>query len=398
MPDILQLKKCSYKGIEFAFVETTTTGGNRLIKYNYPGSDVQAIERQGKAPRSFTIPAILPYDGYFAKKEQLINILDDGEKGVLVHPFWGDIENIVVGAWTLDEKITNLGRAVLTIQFELDDAVGVPIDAGDLQTLTGTQFSLLNEILSSDVSDIFNVSLGFIGNFTDANITLNDMADAFVAVSERAKQIPAQSGPFFKVVDSFRNSTIENIQKPDKLATDITTVFEAMDDLYETPEERYFVCQGLYNFGEGDIRIRETTAGRIERKRNRDLLNSTIKTLALSYSYYYSVQITYETTEDIDRVQSDLETQYSRIRQDRLVSNAVLEQMDRTRVQAIKTLDNVRVTTRQIFTISGVLLQPLSVLIYAWYGDLKLVDTIADLNNIKQNAFVAGEIKLVIDD
>ena len=115
--DIIQLKTAKYKGVEFLFEDAATTGGNRLIKFNYPGSDKQSIEVQGKAPRSFNITAWIPHENYYQERDNLLRVLEDGEEGVLTHPTFGDVEKVISGVYTLTEVISELGRAKITIPF-----------------------------------------------------------------------------------------------------------------------------------------------------------------------------------------------------------------------------------------------------------------------------------------
>ena len=63
-------------------------------------------------------------------------------------------------------------------------------------------------------------------------------------------------------------------------------------------------------------------------------------------------------------------------------------------MQAQDTLDQVRVNTSQVITIET-RRQPLSVLVYSYYGSTELTDTIAELNNIKENAFVEGSVQVL---
>ncbi len=123
-------------------------------------------------------------------------------------------------------------------------------------------------------------------------------------------------------------------------------------------------------------------------------MKSSVRTTALSYAYVNAVQVEFDTTNDLDLVQNELEAQYITVRDDQIVSNATQEQLDRTRVQAIKTLDNARVTSKQIITVNTPRI-PLSVLLYQWYGNTDLFDVIAELNNVKENAFVEGDIKIL---
>ena len=105
MADLIQLKTANYKGVEFAIRDMPTTGGNRIIKFNYPGSDKQSIEVQGKAPRSFSLTAVIPHENYFSERDELLRVLEDGERGTLVHPTFGAIENVINGEFSLNENI-----------------------------------------------------------------------------------------------------------------------------------------------------------------------------------------------------------------------------------------------------------------------------------------------------
>ena len=82
------------------------------------------------------------------------------------------------------------------------------------------------------------------------------------------------------------------------------------------------------------------------------------------------------------------------VRDNERLSNESLEQLDRLRVQAQKTLDNARVTASSIITVETRLM-PLSVFVYSYYGSTDNMDTIAALNNINQNAFIEGEIRIL---
>ena len=72
MSDIIQLKSGKFKGVEFLFSEMPTTGGNRLIKYNFPGSDKQNIERQGLKPRAYTFTIWVPAENYYQERDDLL--------------------------------------------------------------------------------------------------------------------------------------------------------------------------------------------------------------------------------------------------------------------------------------------------------------------------------------
>ena len=394
MTTIIELKSAKYKGVEFLFEDMPTTGGNRLIKFNFPGSDKQAIERQGKVPRTFNLTAIIPHEGYYQQRDNLLRVLEDGEEGVLTHPTFGDIENVINGQYTLTEKLTEIGRAQISIPFEVNDAPGIPQESGDLASQVQTLSDALNAQLTADLGDSYSVNKNLSGNFSDALDNLDNVAAQFRAAGEFAESTTENITRFRSSVNTFSASIGSLIDTPASLATSISGLFEDLNNLYEAPETLLGAFELLFSFGDDDPVVNPNTVSRVERKRNRDLIRANIRVQALSYAYLSAAESDYQTTEDLDLVQDDLEAQYLDARENQLLTNEALEELDRLRVQAQKSLDVARVHARSIITVETPL-KPLSVLVYEYYGDTSLVGIIAELNNINQNAFVEGEIRIL---
>ena len=392
--DLIQLKTAKYKGVEFLFEEASTTGGNRLIKFNYPGSDKQSIEVQGKAPRSFTLPVWIPHENYYQERDNLLRVLEDGEEGVLTHPTFGDIEKVINGVYTLTEVISELGRAKITIPFEVNDSPGIPQQSGNLASQVQEESSLLNTQLGADLSGGYEVSANATGNFTDALETVGGAVDSLNTAASVGDPLTEEAAQYQASINAVAGKIGNLVTSPADLAESVAGLFESLNNLYDSPTDALGSMRSLFNFGDSDPVIDETTTGRIERKRNRDLMRSNMRVQALSYAYLNAGLIEYSTTDALELVQSELEVQYLDARDNQLLSNESLEQLDVVRVQAQKTLDDARVTTSSIITIETDL-KPLSVLVYQYYGNTDLVDVIADLNNIKQNAFVEGEIRIL---
>ena len=395
---MIDLKMCRYKGVEFLFDSMPTTGGNRLVKFNYPGSDKQSVERQGKAPRTFTITAIIPHDDYYRNRDELLRVLDDGLAGTLSHPTFGEIENIINGVYTLTEKITELGRATITIPFEVDDAKGIPIQSEELTTQVQAESTALNDQIEVDLDIGYEVEPNNTGNFADAETNLGGIVSAFNIAADSSAKVTSKAAEYKKTLKEFNDNIRSFIREPvtgkDKLSSSIVGLFTEIGSLFDLPADAYAAYKKVFDFGNEDVAIKENTFGRIERSKNRKLIKANVKAQSLSFAYVEAVQIDYGTTDDLDIVQDELETQYLDIRNNQLMSNEALEHLDILRVVALKALDDARVGTRRIITIETKR-RPLSVLIYAFYGNTDLMDVIADINNIKQNAFVEGEIKIL---
>lgn len=415
---MIELKTATYKKVEFLFEDMTTTGGNRLIKFNFPGSDKQAIERQGKTPRAFNFKIIIPHENYFQKRDEVLRILEDGKEDTLTHPTFGDVEKVINGPYTLTEKITELGRGEITVSFEVNDSPGIPIQSGDLPAQVEEQNENVVTEISTDLEESYEVSRNFSDNFTDAIDNLNELSAAISNAANFADPIFSKISAFQSSVSAFTSSISKLIQAPQNLASSIRGMLEDLNNLFDLPGDILGAFNSLFGFGDDDPEIQSNTAGRVERRQNRDLIRSDVRIQSLGFSYLAASQIEYQTTEELDLVQETLEAQYQQARKGRLlirgvkaevdkqtvdqvakenrelISNESFEALDRLRVQAQKTLDEVRVNTRSIITIETPL-KPLTILVFEYYGSTELTETIAELNNIKQNAFVEGDVRIL---
>lgn len=394
MSDIIQLKAAKYKGVEFLFEDMPTTGGNRLIKYNFPGSDKQSIERQGRAPRSFTLIAIIPHENYYIRRDALLHVLEDGERGVLTHPTFGDVENVINGVYSLREITSELGRAKITIPFEIDDQPGVPQQSGNLPSQIASGLQSFTTQLETDLADQYFVNSGLTGNFSDALSNVAQVPAIFGQASEFSQPLVDNIAGFRKRVASFSAAVGGLIQTPSALASEISGLFEDLGRLYDSPKILFGAFQLLFGFGASDPATPPTTTARIERVNNRNLLRTNMRGQALGYAYLNAALTEYQTTVELEEAIGVLEAQYLDMRNNQQLTDEAQEQLDVLRVQTYAALDAIRINTRSIITIETPL-RPLSVLVYAYYGSTELVDTIADLNNITQNAFVEGELRIL---
>lgn len=415
MTDIIQLKTARYKGVEMPFEAMSTAGGNRIVRFNFPGSDKQSVEVQGKAPREFTLDFWIPHENYYQERDAFLAVLEDGELGVLTHPTFGDVENVINGKYTLTETISELGRARVSVPFFIDDAgEGIPIQSANLPAQVATDTAALNEQLGLDF-EFYGVTISFSGNFTDA---AESMGAAIAAIAEAASLFdpsPEDAAEFTQQVNVLANNIGSLVESPPAFSTGVSVLFESLNNLFDSPELTLAVFESLFEFGSDDPSVVQNTVGRKERKINRDILRTQMAAQALSFAYLSSSQIEFQTDDEITEVQDRLEVQYLAIKTGNIISNETtstrlpddqsqpnayllsnesFEQLDRLRTQAQLVFDGAQVNTNTIITVNTPL-RPLSVLVFAYYGSTELVETIAELNDVKQNAFVDGDIRIL---
>ena len=119
----------SYDGFPFVIEASTTTGGRKTSKKEYPNRNDQTIEDLGLRPRGYTLKIVVHSstpDNYFRERDAFLNILDKGGARELTHPYYGRLSNMAVTSWTLGEEDTRLGEGKLTVTFDPSEGTGVP--------------------------------------------------------------------------------------------------------------------------------------------------------------------------------------------------------------------------------------------------------------------------------
>lgn len=309
-----QLSPATYKGAPFLVNRVSTSGGRKTVQHDFPNSNIQVIEDLGLSPREYRISAIIADPNYIQKRDTLLRALEEGGKGVLVHPFYGRIENIVARTFTLNEDVSRLGDTVVEIVFAPSETDGLPTQSintvSQISTLSGT----VSGNIVSDISDLFKVTNSFQGNFASAANKLNGIADAFGINAQLPTVSASQINRFNSLVGNFESSINTLIGNPSELAADIQEIFVEFPKLYETATQQTDALALFFDFGDSDITINPTTAGLIERKQNNDVLNNAMKAFALSEAYVSSAQIDFTTVDDVENTADTLELAFQSIK------------------------------------------------------------------------------------
>ena len=396
MAEIIETKEASYKGVEFLWRSAPTAGGRRVIPFLYPRSDKQAIEDQGLVPRKFSVTGIIAHENYFAVRDNLLRVLEDGEAGTLVHPTFGEINRVRAGRYTLNEKISELGRAEITMEFFIEDSSGIPRVAANRTSQVQAASDVLNASLAADVAEGYGATSSFTGNFESATENSLNISESMAESIKQIQPLTDKLNEFRGKITAYTNNVTSLIQEPSNLADSVGLLFSSMNDLYAAPAQTIDVLAGLFGFGDSDPVFSQNTAGRIERKKNQDLLRANMKAQSLSYAYLNAVQVDFDNETALISVNDQLEAQYLDVRKNELLSNESLLNMDLLRIAANAALSDILLNTRKVITIETRRI-PLSVLVYQYYGSTDLVPTISILNDIQQNAFVSGQVQILTE-
>jgi len=315
-----ELHPASYKDIPFLVNTTSLTGGRKHAKHEFPNSNIQNIEDLGLKPREYKISAIINEPNYRAKRDALLRALDSEGSGVLIHPFYGRIENMAAVDYTLIEDVGILGDLTIQIDFKPSNSDGLPVETENTLSIIEESGTSVFDNITADIGNLFNVTNAFTGNYRDAQDKLNSFVLAVTGNTKTLTSLTGASNDFNQLVSNFQSSINTNINQPLLLAQGMSDIFAALPGLYDSAQSQFSVQSLFFTFGDDDVAIPQTTAGRIERQENRDLINNAVKGYALSQAYTSSAAIDFQTVSEIEEVESTLEVAFQSVKDSAVLS------------------------------------------------------------------------------
>jgi prophage DNA circulation protein len=390
-----RLYTASFRGVEFYVTDASTRGGRKLVTHEFPNTDRRYVEDLGRLQKEFTVSAIISGNNYIQDRNSLIEALETPGRGLLVHPFYGNLQ-VVPRPYTLIEDTRELGRARFDITFQRSEENIFPeANFSNLSNISRQADNSLDRSVQ-DIIDNFNVDPNFPDNFTDAQNTIDRIVGSFESNSRtsiRNRDNLNQFDAELKDAERDKNQAIDN---PEQLSEQIKQLIELLERVLEGSDRKIRVYSRFYDIGDNRARLEQNTQQRIERQINRDTLNKAIQAAALIQSYRNAVMIEYGNIRELNENRNLLEDQYKKVLASDITSNETKREIETLRNEVRKFFEEEELNVNRIDEIN-VNTQPLTLLTYSYYGSTANVERLADLNDINDNAFIEGLIEILTD-
>lgn len=389
-----ELSPASYKGVNFLVTSARLAGGRKDVKHSYPNKNTQVIEDLGKMPRTYNLEIVITGADYIQARDRLINVLEEGGLGPLVHPFYGRIENIAARTYTLNEDMTALGEGRLSVVFGPSNDTGIPQASTNTLNNVAAKNKALQDAVKADIGEGFTVTESFTGNFSAAVELLNDTVDAFTENTSVLQASADEIDGYTRQISDFSENVLSLVTAPVALADSLGNLFSTVGNLYPTAAATAAVLTGFFDFGDGGAAVRPTTAGRVERANNANIINSAMQSMSLGYAYLNSVQIDFETTEEIEAVADNLEIQYKKTAENDGLSDDAKSVMIDLRLAAQDFFEAEKLTVRKTITVHTSLTSARE-LAYRYYGSSEDGERLVNLNDAQDVTFIEGRVKVL---
>ncbi len=399
------LVPASYKGVPFLVDGSTVQGGLKAVKHTFPNSDNQVIETLGTRQRTFQLRAFITGDEttYIQKRNDLIRVLETEGSGILVHPIYGSINNIISTQYTLSEDFGTLGEARFGITFEYDFTQSVPsLSTDNLVPRIATLSETVTTASSAGFLSVYSVAGLSAGDITDAINKGRDLVAAITEATEVFTQVTDQINSYASNLAAMSSDIVNLVQQPVAFFDSFNTLIAGVVGLYVTAQESFDVLVGLFGFGDDDLTLPNTTQSYINRTTNRDAVNEAVQILSLSNAYLIATEISLQSVAQQDAILQTLEIQFQKLYDSTTVDTDTKLALQDLRQVSQENFDNQRnaaqaglgsvslLQTTPIFTFTT----SARLLAYQYYGSADQGEDIVLLNDLHDASFVSGDLEI----
>lgn len=111
------LQDASFKGVAFDVMNMDETDGKVLVEHTKPFTNGVMLEDMGTQGRQIQVSAVFWGKQYHSRLNKLLETLAEQGSGVLVHPIWGRLQNMVAASWSVRHEADYVDYATLDITF-----------------------------------------------------------------------------------------------------------------------------------------------------------------------------------------------------------------------------------------------------------------------------------------
>ncbi|RLC69255.1 MAG: hypothetical protein DRH97_00150 [Chloroflexi bacterium] len=390
------LLKGSIDGIPFNFTESAVTDGGSTIVHSYVNSDNVDQEEVGKPPRSFNMNIYVHGVGreYYRNRDSMEAILSRGAGKDLVHPTQGKLYVVVDGPYTLNESIAEIGIAPISVKFTVIDRVGFVRSKVTPQKVFN-QAEFIATLNSAKFGPEYGIST--LSAMQQAQKFVKDLAAGFKK-AEGLINDPTKLGEFTSQLLGFEKG---NFTSGVDLARDIFDLYGATYGFITTAKSRFDFFAGLFGFGDDAPTIPQTTRTRVEQANNQVLQAMITQSNALVYATAASVEIEYQTEDELNNTNIVIQAQFQKILNDDITTSEQYTELQSIRVNFTEITKSLALDVSRIIEIE-VFNTGLSTLIYQYYGmtegteEFELIySLIISLNGLEETGGITGTLKII---
>lgn len=394
-----QYRAASFRGVPFSVQSSDSAFGRRTVKHEYPGRDKPDVEDLGRAAREFAIEAIVLGDDYMAKRDALIDAIEQPGSGKLVHPYYGDLTISVTSPVKVKESTADGGSARIsftcteagenifpTQTTSLGDQVTAAVDGAQSQAQADFVSAFQTTQVSPFVAGAAQLQAGgLLGSISAAAGLVTGARDA---IAHLGQSITDAAGGIVSLVGDAAG-----------LAFSITSNFQLLTrTVAADARSALALAKMFYGYGADLLPVPQTTPSRISQAANQAAIVSLVRVTAAGEA----VQALHDVEFDSFQEAQALLEETSGFIDDLMMtaSDSVYDRLRALRAALVQDITARGADLSRLVSLTTVVSEPALALAYRLYGASQLpgdaADDILSRNHIGNPLFVAAGLELEI--
>lgn len=401
-------QQASFRGIPFLYTDFSQTGGRKYKTFEYPNLDNRVTQDLGGYQRIYRMTATIADTtaNYKNARQQFIDALEQEGVGVLIHPIEG-VKNVFAHPYTLKESISFTGKAVFELTFEETGVQLYPDQSPSNASNIGQQLNSLISQINSNFQEVWSVISYYEGNIIYSANLIQGMVQVFTNAGSIASNQIDSFNNYIKNLNLLEENKYKYTSDSTSLTNNVQTLFSNAGQLGNTNFDTLDIFQSFFNYNPFSS-VPQTTVPNEQREQNRIISNQLINAMGWAYYALFAANTSFETEEDIQTQQQILNNQFIYIVNNNTyidinnISSIILDGntlsiLETIRYNVHQSLRNQIANSRKVIEIN-IKSESLLPLVYQYYNDLSLYDTIYDLNNLKDATNLSGNLKILSNE
>jgi prophage DNA circulation protein len=275
-----EMQKASFRGVPFHVRSSDGDIGRRNVVHSYPLKDEAYGEDLGKKAREFTLQAFAIGENYMASRDAFEEAIEATGPGELVHPWRGRM-NVIVTRCTPRESIEEGGMVSWTVTFTVVGKNQTPSIRPDTYNQVETAADNSRAVVEEDFSQIFSVD--GLPDFVqaDALARISGVLDNTLAIAKGMLPDMSILPAFARNAATILGKLSSIIRLPSDLASSIMAQISGLLGLGGGPLAAFQALTRLFDFGDDESAVGQTTPSRIQQEANRKAINTLVRRTAV---------------------------------------------------------------------------------------------------------------------
>jgi prophage DNA circulation protein len=405
-----QLRKASFRGVEFFVDSAESALGRRTALHEYPLRDKPYVEDLGRKARTVSLEAYVLATtangmNYMPGRDALVNALEQAGPGVLVHPYHGELRVALHGEAKLKETTGEGGMARFTLTFVESGEVVFPSGQANTPSIVNQRADEAELSVAEAFEKEFSVD--DLPDFVSGS-ALEQLGNVSKVLGDLPRLSPLNGDAMAKFAPALGGLKLglpDLVRKPLDLAKAVLGIVDQVRTIAKAPLDAYGnplanitrdplaalkMLRKLLAFGKsGNTAIPLTTPTRQQEAANQAAINSLVQQSAVISAARASSEMEFQTFDDAAAVRLELVGELD-AQMEATKSDDVYNALASLRSATVKDISTRGANLSRVVDYTPGTTLPALVVAYDLYEDAERDVEIVARNRVRHPGFVPG--------